>query len=360
MTTNRPTSTAARLALVALGLILSLAALELLLQLGAAYNRRALQGAVPALAGGARRIVCLGDSNTFGIGMPRDATYPAFLQRLLAGNAATAGAAVFNLGIPGTNSSVLRRRLSEVIDTFQPDVLLVMIGANDFWTVPAPIAGDAMTWRQRLWAYSRVYRLFYMLARSLERTKADVVVDAPAGRGAGGLLRYGDASIDLFSGGRPEPQSAWREGLFENLRAMTEMARSRGVDLVLLTYPAEGRAYGQANQVIRGAAAGASLIDLGSAFLLACPAGACPEIFLPDLHPAMQGYQLAATLVWRWIRERLGLATRAEARAADPPFPATVEYLRRIDAAAGAEQGGAPTRVWVPPAEPPSAVQAAP
>lgn len=339
-----------RLGLVAFGLVLAFAALELFLRAGAAYQRDAVQTAVPVLQRGARRIACVGDSNTFGIGMPRDKTYPAFLQQLLAGDEGTAPVTVLNLGVPGTNSSSLRQRLGEVIDTFQPDLLLVMVGANDFWTVP--VAGSDAgepTWRQRLWAHSRAYRFVYMIARALQQRREQPAVEMRTAQGVGGRLRYGGAAIDLASPGRAQ-QNEWRQGLFDDLRAIVDAARRREVDVVLLTYPSEGKAYGQANAVIRGAATGTPLIDLGRAFQDACSGGVCPELFLPDLHPNVEGYQLAATLVWRSLRQRQGTAAAGHDGPSGSPFPGTVDYLRRIDALAATRPASDAPSVWAPPA----------
>jgi len=338
---NRIGTMGRRLALIVFGLALSLVLLEGLLQAGAAYNRSALHGDAPAGVAGASRVVCVGDSNTFGITLPRDSTYPAFLQDLFRADPATASVEVLNLGIPGTNSSLLRTRLGSIIDTFHPDTLLMMIGANDFWTIPVPVEDEATTWRQRLWAHSRVYRLFYMLARATRREELapEVIVETQKGGKGRGVVRQGDEEIDLSWTGRADGgQVDWRDKLAENLRAMAALAQRHGVQFVLLTYPAEGAAYAHANKVIRQAAPGLRFVDLGADFRRACPQLACPEIFLADLHPNALGYQIAASLVWRALRAANGSASVLP----DQLFPAAVPWLQRIDHAQAAASGVPP------------------
>ena len=330
---NRIASIAGRLALVILGLALALVLLEAALQVGAAYNRSRLGDEAPASLAGASRIACLGDSNTYGIGMPRDQTYPAFFQQLLRAVPATEGIEVLNLGVPGTNSSVLRNRIARVIDAVQPDAVLVMIGANDFWTEPVPVADETSTWRQRLWSVSRVYRLFYMLARSAQpETTAGTVDPGRDGDVAGGhAVLKGHADVDLsWTGPAQEDALDWRNKLYVNLRTMAEMAARRGVKFVLMTYPNESAAYGRANQVIRHAAADLPLIDLGGGFSTICPTSKCPELFLPDGHPTLVGYQVAATLVWNAMRDA---DTRVPAGVDTLParfFPVAAPWLRRL------------------------------
>jgi lysophospholipase L1-like esterase len=337
---NRIATVGRRLGLIVFGLALSLVLLEGLLQAGAAYNRGALRGDAPAAVAVASRVVCVGDSNTFGITLPRDSTYPAFLQDLFRADPTTASVEVLNLGVPGTNSSLLRTRLGTIIDTFHPDTLLVMIGANDFWTIPVPVEDEATTWRQQLWAYSRVYRLFYMLARATRREELapEVIVETPKGGKVRGVVRQGDQEIDLsWTGRADDDQVDWRDKLAVNLRAMAALAQRRGVQFVLLTYPAEGAAYGRANKVIRQAAPGLRFVDLGADFRRACPQLACPEIFLADLHPNKLGYQIAASLVWRALRDAKGSAPTLP----DQLFPAAVPWLQRIDQAPPAQAAAA-------------------
>jgi lysophospholipase L1-like esterase len=47
-------------------------------------------------------------------------------------------AEVLNLGFPGTNFSRPVRDLPRLLETFRPDFTIIMVGVNDFWTLPFP------------------------------------------------------------------------------------------------------------------------------------------------------------------------------------------------------------------------------
>jgi tetratricopeptide (TPR) repeat protein len=78
-------------------------------------------------------IVCLGDSFTYGLGAGYKNSYPVQLEDILNKKAGRGKFKVFNLGIPGSNSSMVVSRLEESIKKFKPDLVIVAIGANDTW-----------------------------------------------------------------------------------------------------------------------------------------------------------------------------------------------------------------------------------
>ncbi|MFH1620185.1 MAG: GDSL-type esterase/lipase family protein, partial [bacterium] len=83
-------------------------------------------------SGGRNRVIlCLGDSFTFGYGLPQNQTYPAHLERLL--NAGGYRFRVINLGIPGQNTSQLFERLPFDMMKYRPAILVVLIGNNNLW-----------------------------------------------------------------------------------------------------------------------------------------------------------------------------------------------------------------------------------
>lgn len=77
------------------------------------------------------RVLCIGDSVTFGIGAPRDLSYPAQLQELLNKEADGTTYTVINRGRPGQNSAQLLLRLEGYLKQFQPDIVTILIGAQN-------------------------------------------------------------------------------------------------------------------------------------------------------------------------------------------------------------------------------------
>jgi len=80
------------------------------------------------------RILCVGDSSTYGLGASnRDKySYPAQLNSILS-KANQNKIQVFNKGLPGINSSQTLKILKENIKNIAPDLILVCTGINDPW-----------------------------------------------------------------------------------------------------------------------------------------------------------------------------------------------------------------------------------
>lgn len=77
------------------------------------------------------RILCLGDSYTFGMGAHRGYSYPEQLQRLLDKYISGKKFTVYNSGFPGNTSSRLLNRLEEDLQKYEPSILVILIGVND-------------------------------------------------------------------------------------------------------------------------------------------------------------------------------------------------------------------------------------
>jgi len=126
-----------RIGLIGFGLVVTIVGLEVALQLGAAVVQITHESRGAAKDPERFRILCLGDSNTYGLYLERHESYPAQLERELAALRPTQPVEVVNLGAPGLNSSRLLRMLPELLETLAPDLVIVMVGANDTWTDPA-------------------------------------------------------------------------------------------------------------------------------------------------------------------------------------------------------------------------------
>jgi hypothetical protein len=83
---------------------------------------------------GTRRILCLGDSFTFGYGVQADETFAKVLERAFAADSMDDGAwEVINAGVPGTGTAYQLAYLQLEGHNYDPDfVLLSFCGKNDF------------------------------------------------------------------------------------------------------------------------------------------------------------------------------------------------------------------------------------
>jgi lysophospholipase L1-like esterase len=279
-----------RLALVVVGLVVGLVLLEILLQIAGTYvgsSRREREVAT----GAGLRVVSLGDSNTYGLWVGRDRAYPHLLEVAWNTDGGTPPIHVVNLGYPGTNSSVLRNRFPDILRIHHPDVVTIMVGVNDLWTVAEPVGvesgGDAWD-RWKRW--SRVYQLLYMLSQ---------------GRG----YMPGMSSRGRWAPAN-QPPADWEPRLRTNLEYMVATAREAGVQPILLTYPASNAIYHAASRTLRrvGSATGAPVIDVTPFFGQQCAGGKkCPLLFR-DQHPTVAGHQLAAQAIASAIKRRNLLA----------------------------------------------------
>src|SRR5215470_8498280 len=196
-----------RVILVMFGLCLALVILEATLQIGAVFVGRQLAQQSSWL--GQWRMLCLGDSNTYGLWVEHSQAYPTVFEKLWNANPANATrqVQVFNLGYPGTNSSKVLKDFRRMLWTFRPDVVTVMIGGNDPWTVPetaseSPDRIDRLA--AELWRVSRVYRLLYMVRRAVQIHRLDVTAEPRPGQPQGhATARYGAQIFDLGSSKMP-------------------------------------------------------------------------------------------------------------------------------------------------------------
>jgi lysophospholipase L1-like esterase len=115
------------------GLIVSLCIVELGFRAAALVYRPGLAEPDPA----AYRILCLGDSSTYGQGASNPArfSYPRQLERILREANPEKRIQVFNLGLPGINSSQARTRLAFFLPKISPHLVLVCVGINDAWNL---------------------------------------------------------------------------------------------------------------------------------------------------------------------------------------------------------------------------------
>jgi lysophospholipase L1-like esterase len=297
-------TTLRRVGLVAIGVALAFVMLEIGLQIGALAFWITGRPMARAFLGGRRRILCLGDSNTYGLRMVnRDDANPQQLEHLWNASSDRSPIEVLNLGYPGTNSSKLIHDLPRMLDTLRPDTVIMMIGANDYWTVSIPAdaaAGVGSQVVQLLGRYSRVYQFVHMLGRSFDQRQLEVDYPALVKGGSSGTARYGDVEFAL--GWKPLVHNRGADTYVEletNLRTLTDIVRSHGAEPVFLTYASTMWNYGDASTAMRKAAEanGVRLVDAAPPVAAVCPAEPCPDWLYSDHHPTAAGYRLVAEAV---------------------------------------------------------------
>jgi len=164
---GRLAAVAQHAALVLFGLLASLLALEVGLRTAGAVLRSAGRRDAVQVESGDRVVLCVGDSHTYGAPLPREDAYPVQLQERLAQLAPDASWRVINRGIPGMNSAQVAALLEGWLRSDRPQVVVVWIGANNWWNREDPAglhSGERRSaWRALLEA-SRLYRLYSTFA----------------------------------------------------------------------------------------------------------------------------------------------------------------------------------------------------
>jgi lysophospholipase L1-like esterase len=292
----------ARLGLVVGSLLLVLLLLEGLLHLGAWFVRGDPQEANSLGSTSQLRILCVGDSNTYGMWLDRSLAYPARLEAIWNDSGRTPRIEALNLGHPGNNSSRLLQSLPEMLASLDPDWVIVMVGANDFWTEPVEI--QALEARANVWAFlrrTRVYRLAYMIERSFEVEDVKVEAEEPVPGKFDWTARVGDREFELgHATSKPQNRKRATRELLRNLESAIALIQRHRARIILMTYPSWSGNYGASNQITRTVAkrTGIALVDQAQTFRKACPDAQCEKLLLRDQHPRAEGYVLAAeTLV---------------------------------------------------------------
>jgi lysophospholipase L1-like esterase len=294
-----------RLALIPLGVLLGLLVLEAGLRVGAWFVRVTGREVPASWVTGNVRVLCLGDSNTYGLWVERHEAYPQQLEALWNESVDSPKLEVLNLGFPGTNSSRLVRDLPRLLKTFRPDIVILMAGVNDFWTVPFPLENSPASAASRgfLERHSLVHRLYHLVRRGLDARELEIIMDPNAREGHSGAnhkARFGDEEFEMgFLKATPGLHGD-REALRENLEALVAQAEAFGTRLVLMSYPTSYSFYHLANPVIAEVAKDTNTewIELAPHFPSICSRQDCPDLFFPDRHPKATGYRIVAETIF--------------------------------------------------------------
>lgn len=161
------------------------------------------------------RILALGNSCTFGVGVEGEDSFPEQLENLL-GSSVPDGIEVLNAGTPGFTAFQGRRFLERIGDDLDPDIVLVSFGFNDsdVWSSrtdrETAAVFDPEGWRK--WARrSAFYRL---LAAALPR------------RGEGGSQN-----------GAGQIPRLMPDEFYEEMTGIASWAQDRGKNVLFLVWP---------------------------------------------------------------------------------------------------------------------------
>ncbi len=159
-----------RLAISAVSLVLSLAALEVGLRLAARSYLVRTVTAVEQIdySPGTHRILCVGDSFTFGGLTTRDQTYPKYLERELRNRRPGMRFQVFNQGVCEYNTYQVRTFLAQWMELYQPSTVILLVGSSNRYN-PWGHDGDSSAFTRALRSLGRLrtVKLFRIIGVNL-------------------------------------------------------------------------------------------------------------------------------------------------------------------------------------------------
>jgi lysophospholipase L1-like esterase len=269
---------------------------------------------------GETRILCLGDSFSFALGIRFEDLYVQQLERRLARDGAPRHFEVINAAVSGYNT---RQELIYLLTdglTLEPDLITVGFYWNDLLNNEEPLpdlastprladdgghlqTGDKNTThtipagiRNRL----RQSLVFYLGTRTAKSLLAPLKPSTNS---------YAEVQAALLRGDEAAHESNWR-ATGDRLDEIAEVARKLGVPAILLVFPMEVHLRGSYEEMVFAkrlaeiwAPTGFPFVDLEPAYRAALDRGDNP--FLPyDLHPSVLGMEIAADALYQEIRER--------------------------------------------------------
>lgn len=219
------------------GTVVALAVLEGGLR-GVAWMTLQWRGGKDAPDAAALRILYLGESTTFGLGVQPAEAYPIVTTELLAARHPERRFQAFNRGLPGMVTNAMLITLPEKLDTLTPQVVVILAGANDFNEELNHIASVENWWIPRpLVPYVRELRLYKTVRLALELARPDVGRTDVLQHGEVVYYRHGTATNILHDPPRDDAKIARVTAQLEaNLTTMIERSRKAGAKVAVMGY----------------------------------------------------------------------------------------------------------------------------
>jgi lysophospholipase L1-like esterase len=302
-----------------------------------------------ALQPGERRIVCFGDSNTYGIHLTAEDSYPGRLQRLL-DRAPGHPWRVVNLGFPGRNTAQVRKHFARDVEAYGAEAAVVWAGVNNSWSLAEsqlwqlPDREEDASTAMLLLSRLRTVKLARIL---LERaTGAGRKAGAPAEAvrplpGDGDLRQAGggvELDPELTSSARPVADVQASIGV--DLRRIRALCDAGGVRLLFANYPLDIQLVADTvNPAIERAAAetGTPLVDLHAALTPRFESLGYRTLMLEDLHANELGNYEVARQVLLGLMDAGIVEERPEWRSIPPVESVAVPVRVQREDLAGRE-----------------------
>ncbi len=281
---------------------------------------------------GMLRLMTLGDSLTAGQGTAPEYAYPRQLEKLLQHLNPNDRSEVVNLGVFALNTSRLSDLLPGWLETYEPDIVVVLSGCNNSWNYNNSHLVDLDLLDRpallQLLDETRTYRFLRLALKRKRGTDTTTLVRPPqAPTTLASLPKDMQVMVDDTAATHEgQPQMFYDEGalteLFRyDLDLILERTRAGGAQLIVLTYPFEVNGFEHREELFRWANTNDVVVaDVLNAFDDVIDNHPTLDPFSADRgHPNKLGYGVVATEVYKAIRANPQLT--GGRTLAEPPDP---------------------------------------
>ncbi len=176
---------------------------------------------------GVFRVVCLGESSTFGFHNSDRGTYPYQLQQLLAGQAGGRRVEVINAGFPYYTSGSILSLLEREVLGYGPDVITLYNAYNDAgWPLQLGAVTRGLLWLQE-------HSITYLLL------KEHVITDQRVSAAVRRVQALRPQKLD--DARRTEHVARIARRYRRNMKEIVGLARARGIAVILVKQPMTSR-----------------------------------------------------------------------------------------------------------------------
>ena len=253
------------------------------------------------------RMLCVGDSYTFGLYYRLEESFPARLESLLNHGADPDSRrpwAVINSGIPAQNTAQVVAALTEQLETFEPEVVVVLAGHNNRWNLADPEHESALTGWFRQLALVKLVRI--LSHPPVEPAGPDRITEW--GEEKVGVRIAGEEQvIDVAKTDDRRSDEEVVRSCLRDWRVLVERCHAAGARVVFTCYPSPEPAYAAPQEAARQAAeeSDSLFVDVRGAFAKQLETRPYHELLIPlDRHPTDRGHFRIAVELARAMAKR--------------------------------------------------------
>jgi lysophospholipase L1-like esterase len=263
---------------------------------------------------GGYRMLFIGESTTYGLGVDPGEAYPATTAALLEVKYPERRFLAFNRGVPSLTTAAMLKTLPDKLALLHPDLVVLLVGVNDFHSQYNGVRVPGEGWLPRplgdLLGSLRIYR---MLDVWLQRRRPKMHLSegswlderGPRGVSLGQAELFYDYGSGHYLLDSDDPRdmalaAKCRVKLRANLRKMLEVIRASGAKAVVLGYLRATEENGIVSAVAR---------ENGVPYIATWPEGGEPpkEMFQADgFHPSPLGHRVMAERIADGVAPLLG------------------------------------------------------